>query len=371
VVIVATDKVDERSAPHERLGKIAQTLRAGQTLDPISPRELLSWFGAYKRSFSVSRRVRNALRRAGLTSDPDFESAYMDAEMQLFLDHSDAIEDAPVEPPTIDKPAAISADAPVELLVSLGLADPTNRIGKLAAANSPPLSVAPTRPAADAVTLMLSKDFSQLPVMTNERTVKGIISWRSIGSRLALGLHGIHVSDFMEEAYEVSSERSLFSVIPTIVEHGYVLVRNPVSKVSGIVTTSDLSIQFQQLSEPFLLLGEIENQVRRLIDGRFTLKELTDARDPNNSNREIESVADLTFGEYIRLLGKPEHWTRVAPLIDRTLFLHQLDDVRSIRNEIMHFDPDPLPDLDLATLRSFVRFLQTLLRISSARQAAS
>ena len=33
---------------------------------------------------------------------------------------------------------------------------------------------------------MLSNDFSQLPVMTGPRELKGIVSWKSIGSRLAL-----------------------------------------------------------------------------------------------------------------------------------------------------------------------------------------
>jgi hypothetical protein len=66
------------------------------------------------------------------------------------------------------------------------------------------------------------------------------------------------------------------------VEQGYVLVRDETNKVVGIVTTSDLSLQFKQLTEPFLLLGEIENQVRRLMDGKFTRDELAHAKDPND-----------------------------------------------------------------------------------------
>ena len=33
---------------------------------------------------------------------------------------------------------------------------------------------------------MLAHDFSQLPVMTTSREVKGAVSWKTIGSRLAL-----------------------------------------------------------------------------------------------------------------------------------------------------------------------------------------
>jgi len=42
------------------------------------------------------------------------------------------------------------------------------------------------------------------------------------------------------------------------VTHEYVLIRAADRRICGIVTTSDLGLQFLQLGEPFLLLGEIE-----------------------------------------------------------------------------------------------------------------
>jgi hypothetical protein len=231
---------------------------------------------------------------------------------------------------------------------------------KLAAANRTPVSVSPDAPVVDAVTLMLSNDFSQLPVMTNERTVKGMISWRSIGARWALAKDGDAVRDFMDEAFEISADRSMFAALPIIVEQGYVLVRDATIRISGIVTTSDLSIQFQRSAEPFLLLGEIENQIRRLMDGKFTREELAQAKDPTDAERRIESVADLTFGEYLRLLQEPSRWQKLNLAIDRVMFIKDLDAVRLIRNDVMHFDPDPLPEPDLVTLRKFSKFLQAL-----------
>jgi hypothetical protein len=207
---------------------------------------------------------------------------------------------------------------------------------------------------------MLSNDFSQLPVMTNERTVKGMISWRSIGARWALGKEGDEVRQFMDESFEISADRSIFTALPTIVEQGYVLVRDATAKISGIVTTADLSQQFQQLAEPFLLLGEIENHIRRLMDGKFTKDELAQAKDPADTDRLIDSVADLTFGEYLRLLQEPTRWAKLGLAIDRGIFIKDLDAVRVIRNEVMHFDPDPLPESDLLALRRFAKFLQSL-----------
>lgn len=164
----------------------------------------------------------------------------------------------------------------------------------------------------------------------------------------------------MEPHKEISADASLFAAIQTIVENQYVLIRAGDGKVSGIVTTSDLSLQFRQLAEPFLLLGEIENHIRRLIDGKFTIEEVKQARDPADADRTVESVADLAFGEYVRLLQNPNRWQKLKLAVDRALFIEQLDRIREIRNDVMHFDPDGVADEDLLALRRFVRFLQML-----------
>jgi len=54
------------------------------------------------------------------------------------------------------------------------------------------------------------------------------------------------------------------------VEFGYVLVRDQRDRrITGIVTASDLSLQFQALAEPFLLLREIELHVRQLLGDKL------------------------------------------------------------------------------------------------------
>ena len=63
---------------------------------------------------------------------------------------------------------------------NFGSADPTYRISKLAAANKRPISVSPDTNKREAITHMLTNDFSQLPVMTSDREVKVVISWMSM-----------------------------------------------------------------------------------------------------------------------------------------------------------------------------------------------
>src|SRR3546814_7704843 len=94
----------------------------------------------------------------------------------------------------------------------------------------------------------------------------------------------------------------------------FVLVRAHDKTISGIVTAADLSLQFRTLTEPFLLLSEIETHGRTIVGKKFTAKELGDVQDPNTP-REINSVADLTFGEYVRLLRSEENTYELQSLM--------------------------------------------------------
>ena len=237
-------------------------------------------------------------------------------------------------------------------------ADPINRISRLPASTCKPLSVSPETKLEEAITHMLTNEFSQLPVMTNERDVKGMITWASIGSRLAMGKNCSVAREVMEQHHEIRSDASLISAIGFIAEHQYVLVRGLDQKITGIVTASDLSLQFQQLVEPFLLLGEIENHLRQVISQRFTPTELKSAKDPTDAKREVTSVADLTYGEYKRLLENPERWDKLNITVDRKTCMEKFENVRRIRNDVMHFDPNGIPEKDLQAIREFARFLQ-------------
>jgi hypothetical protein len=207
---------------------------------------------------------------------------------------------------------------------------------------------------------MLQYDFSQLPVMQGEREVKGIVTWKSIGSRLALGVKCGRVADCREDARIVESHRTLFDAIPVIVEHGYVLVRQRDRRITGIVTSSDLSTQFQLLSEPFLLLREIELHIRRVIRGKVLPEELALLETPTAVARKLQSEADLTFGGYVRLCQHPKIWGKLNMKIDSSTLSKLLESVRRIRNDVMHFDPDPMTDHELGVLKQTVRFMQEL-----------
>ncbi|MGT2438148.1 CBS domain-containing protein [Bradyrhizobium betae] len=341
----------------DRLLEIGEKLKKGETVTPVTVRTFLSWFGAQRRSYWNVWNIRKGLDQAKLVTVPDFESAYVDSEIEFKSSVGTAplvIVENPIDVGPTEQPE-VSANA-----LPTVATDPTYRISKLGAANKKPLAVRPDASLKEAVTLMMANDFSQLPVMTNERDTKGIVSWLSIGTRVVLGNRPSYVRDVMDIHHEIRADVSMFQAIPTIVQHGYVLVRGSDNRITGIVTASDLSLQFQQLAEPFLLLSEIENHVRALLGGKFDKEDFSAVRDPSDSGRQVDDVSDLTFGEYLRLLENEKHWEKLGLSLDRKTFCSTLDEVRIIRNDVMHFDPDGVPQSDLEKLRDCVNFLRTL-----------
>ena len=306
-------------------------------------------FGYERRGSWITGFIRNALDELGLETVPDFEIPWHGSNISIRL-HERRVEADPFH------------DA----------IDATQRIGALDAAhinegNEPKLaSVPPDSPLSAATTKMQLRDFSQLPVMpnNNKRDVKGIITWQSIGARLALGRECKLVQDCMDETIQILSIKTpLFEALGTIVKHGYALIRAEDNSISGIVTASDLASQFENLAGPFVLTGEIEGHLRRLVHGKFTVEQMREASADFEGGKEINGASDLTLGGYCALLGKQERWVQLGLDIDRTEFLKHLEDARQVRNDIMHFNPDGVSPERISTLHNLARFFQGLVQM--------
>jgi predicted transcriptional regulator len=343
----------------QNLQRIAERLRANDAVESVTVREFLSWFGAKRRGYWVVEQVRQELEKTQLETEPDFEGTYIDTPIRFTPQKLVKRVDETAQVVALEAKASLLPEIASTDISKGEIPDPTHRISKLAAANRTPVTVPPDAQLATATTTMLVKGFSQLPVMTSTRDVKGVISWQSIGDRVARGVIGTTVREMMDPQYqEVRYDASLFQAIPAIVANDYVLVRAKDNTISGIVTASDLSIQFLQLSEPFLLLGEIENHLRQIISDAFSVSDLEQVQDIRDTSRKVASAADLNFGEYKALLDHQDRWLQSKLPWDRRVFCDQIDAIREIRNDVMHFDPDPLTEADLQTLREFARFLQ-------------
>jgi hypothetical protein len=93
----------------------------------------------------------------------------------------------------------------------------------------------------------------------------------------------------------------------------------------GIVTIADISTQFLVLTEPFLLLEQIENLIRLLLDEKFLVDDIKSFCTAEGLESNIEFIDDLTFGQYIKLIEKPVNWEKLNLRIERSSFIKQLD----------------------------------------------
>ena len=301
--------------------------------ETLTVRQFLAQFGYARRRSRVVGEIREHLASNGLYTFPDFEFEYVDNLISVELD----VDEVETENPRID---------------------PTALVDILDAAHNSPVCVTPDDALVKATTLMQTGDYSQLPVMTTERDVKGIVSWQSIGEAYVRGRHPETVKECMEAAHEVDVKMPLVNATDQICEHGYVLVRGGTDrKITGIVTAVDLAYQFKQLAHPFLLIGEIEHHLRNLVRRKFTVEELDDVSD---GNKEIRGPDDLTFGGYCRLLEKPGAWAKLELNVDRKVFVDLLQAVRHVRNDIMHFSPDDHEPADIIRLDRMAQFLRKL-----------
>ncbi len=301
----------------------------------LTVREFMAKFDYFKRSSRINRRILNKLDELKLRTVPSFETAWFDATISIEMDVEDDS----------------SGDSP----------DPTIRIGILPAANNAPVSVKPDDSVSRAITIMQLNDFSQLPAMQNERTVKGVVSWKSIAVRTSLGQPSEFVRQCMDTEEVIDISMPLLDAVEVIQRHDYVLVKDSTDKITGIVTASDIAQEFSKLSSPFLLVGEIEGRLRRLLHGKFTLEQLKSVSRSAEGEKPIEGLADLTFGGYVRILQNEKHWNRLKLSgIDRKEFVERLDIAREIRNDVMHFNPEGLDDSQRSELEKVARFFRYL-----------
>ena len=162
----------------------------------LTVRTLLRSYGYERRARFVVGLIRNKLEELGLETDPDFEYWYIDGELSI---------------------TKITTQGTAE---TWHRSDPTVRIGVLEAANRKPTSVKPDEDLSVATTKMQMNDFSQLPVMSGERSLKGIVSWESIGRRITLGQHCTLVKDCMDEAEQIGIDAPLLDAAEGIAKHG-------------------------------------------------------------------------------------------------------------------------------------------------------
>lgn len=326
----------------------AATRRAGNEVK-ITIREFISYWDALRRGSWVIERIQNALDEHGLVTVPSFENGWIDNIIVLF----------PIQRGRTHPGAAETTDLHVEEIgpAAQVKSNTAQKFADLPSSDAGITGIPRDTEICKAQSLMIQNDFSQLPVI-HGRELLGAVSWESI-SRARMHRPDATLRDATVPAIVVSLDDEVLVHVSDIIRRGFVFVRRPDKTINGIVTTTDLSAAFERLAGPFLLVGDVERRLRRLINGVFTLPELQAVQAPGDGGRCIESVENMTAGEYIRLLDNPSRWEKLGWEVDRQVFVRSLQAYRELRNEVMHFSPDPLEETKLALVRNLLVWLRS------------
>ncbi|GAA2401547.1 CBS domain-containing protein [Streptomyces glaucosporus] len=326
--------------------------------------ELLAVFGVRMRDDQTVLRITQALKDAGLSTDPDFASCRLRQELRVVVLESDSgtVPDSAVEKEDDGLPWGALPRQPFT-------------IGDIPAARRGVECVGPGDPLTRATYLMQTKNYSQVPVLDGDSALEGVVTWRSVAMALATGKDPELANAVDPTPPVAQTYQEFFSLLDTIREYGYVLVRENDGTVTGIVTAADITERFDDTARPFFLVGEIEYRLRKCLGQKID----PDAVRAVQTREKTGRITDLMFGDYVKLLdgdqrSKQGHrkealcaaadrnWKALGweGAVDRKEFVRQLDRVRGIRNKIAHFDPEPLPPAKNEELRQFVALLRQL-----------
>lgn len=351
---------------HERLKRAREAAAEGRPVT-LTVRELFGWWGAARRGYVISDQVAAELSNHALSTSPDFGAVPLDASVRLI--------NTPVEKERDSEPEV--AEASAQPLVGApypegpdhedtGVDDTLDEserepimgltIGRLDSALSGVVSVSSNSTFEEAVTKLTLNEYSQLPVMAGTRNLQGAVTWESI----AMARHADAEAPFSRAivpAHTVPYDRHLVDVLPQLAQFGFVLVRDETNIVAGIVTANDAAAAYGALATPFSLIGELDQRLRRVVSDTADLARAIELCDPEGSGG-ISSFDDMSIGDYQRILENPPMWEALGWPLDRKVFVRRLDELRTIRNELMHFNADGVEEGDVRKIRRMIAVLR-------------
>ncbi|WP_158624114.1 CBS domain-containing protein [Micromonospora sp. HM5-17] len=342
----------DSAAARDRLARLEAAREKAKSGEPeaLTVRQLLGWWGFEDRDREVIRQIDADLANHGLTTVPDFRAVSLDRTVRLVTPPEPAEQSQPGSPISDDS-GSLQADLTEESDAEIGLT-----LGNLLSGEDTLVSIPPTASLQEAITIMRLNDFSQLAVLPNPYTLHGAVSWKSIAQAQHADPRAT-LRDTIVPAQVFDYDVRLLRVLDTIRREGFIFVRDFDRKITGIITAADVVDKYDETATPFLLIGEVDQELRRLIQGTFdadTVREACDA-----AGQTFRSFETMTMGNYQAVLDNPKCWAQLGWPVDRKIFISRLDHLRRVRNGVMHFNPDPVKPADVDKLRLFLDLIRT------------
>lgn len=230
----------------------------------------------------------------------------------------------------------------------------TSHVGSLFPSEYRLESLPPTSTVREALELMRRRQFSQLPVVDTRGRALGVFSLWALARHLLLGTSKVRdrileipIGDIAERIPTVTVEDDLHEVIEKLAQHEALLVGSP-KGLQAIATPWDFLVYFYRVSQPYLMLREIELALRSVIAASLPGDELracceralNDKYERQGRAAFPTAVDDMEFDDYRALITHPENWSEhfVGVLgADRHLVNARLAHLSRIRNDVFHF----------------------------------
>lgn len=204
-----------------------------------------------------------------------------------------------------------------------------------------------------AIALMVELNYSTLPVRGVNNKIVGVFTWKKFITRIH-GLVGSNiqvtkcldqtVEDYLDEAKFLDPELYIDTEVDWSSKE-YVIVGTR-EDPWGILTISDVWAKLNDFAEAFVLLHEIEHDLRELIEAVAVdnLREWISDLTVPEGKPQPSSLRDFTFRQYYQLIcEKSTRWPHFEPHLrqPRDLFTAEFTNVNDLRNEVMHFRGEP------------------------------
>jgi predicted transcriptional regulator len=264
------------------------------------------------------------------------------------------------------------------------LNDLFHRLNSVIPDNQNLITIKPETLVAEAIELLESRGFSQVPVVVG-REVLGLFSYRSFSS--AVIKHSkTSAKNKRLEILELTVEECMnskplyaritdefYDLFDAIDKNDGILVGEP-NKLGGMITAMDILRYLYRVASPFVLISEIELSLRALMqmavdDETLAAGAADSLKSQYDSDRIPTRLLQMSFNDYIQIIGHGDYWPHFSPYFgaNRARTRTRLEEIRDLRNIVFHFHRSVTIE-DHQKLTSNRDWMLSKIRAAGARQ---
>ena len=216
------------------------------------------------------------------------------------------------------------------------------------------ISLGPETTVRDAIAFLVSRHCSQVPVVLNGE-VLGLFTFRDLAKAMrshgdgdpritAVDLLSMPVEECMNTRPEYARITDEFPRWLDVLEQHDAFLVGDTNRLEATITPMHLVRYLYKVSQPYVLIQEIELGIRSLIRMAVNGDALADAartclNEKYQPDKLPTTLEDMTFDDYARIVGDGRTWEMFQPLFrgDRRRTSTKLRELAELRNKVFHF----------------------------------